>query len=54
VSPDFLSQETIAMSSKERERLVVLRRVESGEMALKEPHGKWALTSATNFVVLMA
>ena len=31
-----MSQETIAMSSKERERLVVMRRVESGEMALKE------------------
>jgi hypothetical protein len=46
MSPDFwnpsferkgiMSQETIAMSSKERERLVVMRRVESGEMLLKE------------------
>jgi transposase len=31
-----MSQETIAMCGKERDRLVIMRRVESGEMALKE------------------
>ena len=31
-----MSQETLRMSRKERQRLVVMHRVESGEMLLKE------------------
>jgi hypothetical protein len=31
-----MSQETLAMSAKERERLVIMRRVQTGEMLLKE------------------